>query len=875
MDERPPSEARRRPRLRTIALCVYLALLALSHVVRWVRPAEPAVAPAEAVISLREVDGAIVGDRPVRMAYRDEVPDGVSEPPTVLLLHGSPGRNEDFDGIVPLLASRYRVIAPDLPGFGSSSARVPDYSNRAHARYVLQLIDRLGLNRVHVVGFSMGGGVALQLYAQQPERVRSLTLLSAIGVQEFELFGSHRLNHLVHGAQLGVIWLAREGLPHMGLLDRSIVGVAYARNFFDTDQRPLRAVLQRFAPPMLILHGRTDFLVPVEAALEHHRLVPQSELQLLDRSHFMVFTDGEQLARRVDEFLARVEDGSAPERARASEARSTEALAPFDPSRLAKFTGFALLLMMALIALATLVSEDLTCIAVGLLVAQGRIGYLPGVVACLCGIFIGDMLLYLAGRVIGRPALAHRPLRWIVRPERLRYSSEWFARRGPIAIVISRFLPGTRIPTFVAAGLLRTSAWSFSLYFLLAVSLWTPLLVGASMIFGERAFAWFEAFERHALLAVILVALSLLALIKLVVPLFTYRGRRLLWGRLQRAIRWEFWPPWLFYPPVVAWIILLGLRFRSPALFTAANPAIEAGGFVAESKGDILDGLAAAGPRIARFQRLDRATDAASRLATAREFIERHRLDYPVVLKPDAGQRGSGVVVVRDEQRLRSYVEDAGFDLLIQEYAPGAEFGIFYYRLPGESRGRIFSITEKRIPVLVGDGERTVERLILDDPRAVCMADLYLRKQAHQLFRVPAQGERIPLVELGTHSRGAIFLDGNHIQTEALERAIDELSRTFDGFYFGRYDLCAPDVELLKRGEGFRVIELNGVTSEATHIYDPAIGLIEAYRTLFREWRLAFEIGARNRERGVKPVGPLDLLRRVREYRRTSQNHPE
>ena len=67
--------------------------------------------------------------------------------------------------------------------------------------------------------------------------------------------------------------------------------------------------------------------------------------------------------------------------------------------------------------------------------------------------------------------------------------------------------------------------------------------------------------------------------------------RRNFFGRLQRWSRWEFWPPYLFYPPVVAYIAYLGVRFRSWTLFTAANPAIPEGGFVGESKHQILEQL--------------------------------------------------------------------------------------------------------------------------------------------------------------------------------------------------------------------------------------------------------------------------------------------
>src|SRR5262249_25682046 len=162
---------------------------------------------------------------------------------------------------------------------------------------------------------------------------------------------------------------------------------------------------------------------------------------------------------------------------------------------------------------------------------------------------------------------------------------------------------------------------------------------------------------------------------------------------------------------------------------------------------------------------------------------------------------------------------------------------------PGESHGRIFSVTEKRMPLVIGDGQRTLEELILADERAVCMADLYMRANSTRISDVIPRGEIVQLVELGSHCRGAIFLDGSAVITPALDETVDQVARSFDGFFFGRFDIRVPSREDLMAGRNLKVIELNGVTSEATHIYDPGVSLFDAYRTLFQQWRIAFEIG--------------------------------
>src|SRR5690348_15453862 len=139
-----------------------------------------------------------------------------------------------------------------------------------------------------------------------------------------------------------------------------------------------------------------------------------------------------------------------------------------------------------LIALATFASEDLTCIATGGLIAAGKIGFLPGMLACIAGIYFGDLLLYFGGRLVGRPIIKWRPLRRILTEEKLDRASAWLGDRGARVVILSRFTPGLRLPTYVAAGLLKTRFWTFATHFLIAALLWTPLLVGSVALLGTR-----------------------------------------------------------------------------------------------------------------------------------------------------------------------------------------------------------------------------------------------------------------------------------------------------------------------------------------------------------------------------------------------------
>ena len=883
-------------------LLVYVVLLAASHAVRASRP-EPPPPPG---LSLQQVEGWPPPKRgPVTIAYREWWTDsitnlsrndpqstepalapvddrssgtdytynlsnnlsgnpapGLLERPEsrgypVLLLHGSPGSGRVFRRLGSEVGAGRRAIAPDLPGFGGSTTKIPDYSIRAHAAMTLQLLDSLAIERAHVVGFSLGGGVALEMYRADSARIASITLLSSIGAQEYELLGDYYLNHAIHGLQLFAIWALRELVPHFGYADDSFLSYSYARNFQDTDQRPLRGILSGYPGPMLIVHGTDDPLVPTAAAGEHHRIVPQSEMAMLDGNHFMTFLEPDRIAPPIEDFLDRVEAGTATVRANADPVRTAAAATPFDPSSVPPVMGFALFVTLLLIVAATFVSEDLTCIGTGLLVARGTLPWMAGVGACLVGLVVGDLLLYAGGRLIGRPVTRIAPLRWMIRQEELERACRWFTERSAALLVGGRFVPGTRLPTYVAAGVVRMRLIPFSLWIVVAAVLWTPLLVGGTALFGAAAAERIGAFQDRALPWLIVTALGALIALRVGVPLFSAAGRRRFLARWGRVRRWEFWPPWLFYLPVLAWGGWLAVKYRSLTVFTAADPAFPDGGLVGESKSEILGAI---GDR-ARVARTVVAGDGGDLVAAVGGL--------PVVVKPDVGERGAGVAIVRSEQELAARLAVQGRKLIVQEYVPGEELGVFYYRFPGEEHGRIFGITEKRAPMVTGDGRRSLGDLVLDDRRLRCQHRVFARTLGAGLDRVPAQGEEVLLEERGNHCFGCEFRDGGHLETPALAAAIDEVSRSIDGFFFGRYDIRGETTAEMQAGR-FKVIELNGVGSEATNIYDPRGTLWAAYGSLFRQWELAFRIGAANRALGARATPALPLLGRLFQHFRPS-----
>ena len=120
-----------------------------------------------------DTNGRAVGPD-ISLAYREWHADGSGVP--VILLHGSPGSAQDFDSLAPLIDPSRRVIAVDMLGYGGTTGHIDDRSIKAFARIMLAMMDRLNMEKVHVVGWSNGGGVALHMADLAPDRVVSITL---------------------------------------------------------------------------------------------------------------------------------------------------------------------------------------------------------------------------------------------------------------------------------------------------------------------------------------------------------------------------------------------------------------------------------------------------------------------------------------------------------------------------------------------------------------------------------------------------------------------------------------------------------------------------------------------------------------------------
>ena len=720
----------------------------------------------------------------------------------VLMLHGSPGAGDNFSDLAKQFAGR-RIIAPDLPGFGSSSAWLPDYSMLSHARAMLLLLEEVGIERAHVVGWSNGGGIALFMADLEPERFASLTLLASIGVQETEGSGSYWFEHAKYGVGLVALVGAAELVPGLNATPAGLRH-AFLRTFWDSDQRPLRAIMSGLAIPTLIYHGQHDFLTPAWGARLHHEIMPASRLIMTPHSHFMPFAQAQETAADLAAFFAAVEDGSFKP---GIEDRTARVERGWLGSSLESLNLWArglhwtvqLLLIAGLAVLARYWAITIAAVFVALMAVDFGVATAALWLGCL------------------------------IRPK----------GDGILRTIVVRLLE-------------LTFAWA-ALRIVVQV-LWTP---------GHEV-------------AAIAAALAIGFLIWFLPRSMPRPTRQRALGRLSTWWRHEFWPPWIFYLPLGPWLVALAARHRHPLAFTCANPGITpGGGVVGESKKQIIDAL---GPRdeILPAELLD--AGGSERVEQAARLIdEAAELNgYPIILKPDRGEKGYAVRLARTPAQVAAYLEHVRLPVLVQKYHAGPhECGVLWVRssTPDNGRsgavGRILAITHKQRPVVEGDGRRTLRELILAHWRFRAQTDLLFARHAERLDMVPAQGERIVLAEAGNHAQGAIFRDGEHLRSPELERTIESLVLGFAGeLDFVRFDIRYDDPERLREGVGMGIVEMNGVLSESTNLYDPDRSLLWAYRVLFRQWSELYRVGGDRMRAGARPMPVLAFVRLVREHRR-------
>lgn len=304
---------------------------------------------------------------------------------------------------------------------------------------------------------------------------------------------------------------------------------------------------------------------------------------------------------------------------------------------------------------------------------------------------------------------------------------------------------------------------------------------------------------------------------------------------------------WVVYFPASFYFVYVCLKARSLFFFSAANPSIETGGMFFESKWKIFELI----PK--QYYPAIIYVDAADDLQSTIQKMAAAAIEFPVIAKPDRGERGWCVKKINNVIELEAYKRYVVIPFLIQAYsAYPLEFSIFYFRHPNSDRGAVTSVTLKKLLSVTGDGVSTIEQLIERNDRAFLQSAALKQNEQINFDHILKDGQEEILVPYGNHVRGAMFLDYNNIVDEQLVNTFDTISKSVSGFYFGRYDLRCASIEDLKQGKNFAILELNGAGAEPAHIYQPGFSFFKAQKVITAHYEMMYRAAKENKKRGFE-----------------------
>lgn len=299
--------------------------------------ADPVTTPVTTAINQVHYQKAKIDG--VEIFYREA---GPKDAPTLLLLHGFPTSSQMFRGIIPLLADKYHVIAPDYPGYGFSDA--PDRTKFAYtfdndANIVEKLTRQLGINRYALYVMDYGAPVGFRLAAKNPEKVTALIIQNGNAYDEglltfwdpikayWKTGASKEREGLRFLTQAkATYWQYTNGVPDtslvspdartvdQALMDRPGNADVQLDMLYDYRTNPplypqWQAYFRAHKPPTLIVWGKNDEIFPPAGAWPYQRDLPNVEIHMIDTGHFALETNGPEIAAYMREFLTRVAPG--------------------------------------------------------------------------------------------------------------------------------------------------------------------------------------------------------------------------------------------------------------------------------------------------------------------------------------------------------------------------------------------------------------------------------------------------------------------------------------------------------------------------------------------------------------------------------------
>jgi hypothetical protein len=324
----------------------------------------------------------------------------------------------------------------------------------------------------------------------------------------------------------------------------------------------------------------------------------------------------------------------------------------------------------------------------------------------------------------------------------------------------------------------------------------------------------------------------------------TFNSLHLSWIKLSH---FEFWPWKIFYGPLLPYYLFLAIKNRSIAFPSVVNVTLKDGGFFNENKSDILRNISPI--YLPKSVEIKREIEIKSLDISSKDLI------FPLVAKPLSGQRGQGVQKILSLQDLYIYHNLINEDYLLQEFIDyPVELAVLYSRLPNENAGIVSSIAQKEFLSVVGDGQSTIEMLLILNFRAqLIWGDLKKNLLINWDEIVPVGVVKI-VEPIGNHCRGTLFRNAENLDFAKIAKVCDEILKDFKGFNYGRFDLKVSSIEDFYSGKNIKVLELNGVNADPAHIFDPNYSLFSALISVIWHWNRLSSIAGKNQKAGFKAI---------------------
>lgn len=329
---------------------------------------------------------------------------------------------------------------------------------------------------------------------------------------------------------------------------------------------------------------------------------------------------------------------------------------------------------------------------------------------------------------------------------------------------------------------------------------------------------------------------------------------------IKRITHWEAWPFKLLYAPMAPFWFFYMIRSRAVWFFTPSNPKLTFGGMEGEPKKEMYNLLPThLYPATINILPGEPFSEVLQKIGKA-------GIRFPLIVKPEVGGQGILFRKLDEPSELEYYHQRVPVEYIVQELVSyPMEVSVFYIRHPKEKNGRITGFLHK-IPMQVqGDGRHTLEELILRHPKASKRLGELHSKHKENWHKVLPAGQKYMLSYAANHNRGAHFVDLKDHIDECLLSVFDEISHSINDFFYGRYDIMCRDIESLKQGRDFSILEFNGCGAEPNHFYDTGYTLLGAYREILAHWKALYDISRFNAQQGIKPWPFLKGMRFLNE----------